>query len=167
MTYVSSKKDINGRFEEALQQIESITEVFTEQDLAKQLGIQYVRFAISDHYRPSDQVVDQIVSFAEKYLKPKTDYIVHVHCRGGSGRTTTIKVLWDMILNGKDVSKEDVFVRQVALGGKDLRIIKQKDPIQDKAALERREFIDRFYEYVRASDGLGVQPWSSWIKKSA
>ncbi len=72
-----------------------------------------------------------------------------------------------MILNGKDVSKEDVFIRQVALGGKDLRIIKQKDPTQDKAALERREFIDRFYEYVRASDGLGVQLWSSWIKKSA
>ncbi len=160
------EKGKNGTLGETIQAEEIAQQVNTEQAVIQKFGVQYVRFAITDHTRPSDVIVDQLVKFMNNVSE---NTWLYVHCRGGSGRTSTFMTMYDMIKNGKKVSKEDILARQVALGGKDLFKVKQKinDDYRNDSSIARCKFIDQFYKYVRANDGLGVQSWSAWVKKTA
>lgn len=157
------EKGKKGALGKTYQEAETLHQVQTEEMLAKQFGIQYVRFAVSDHMRPSDEIVDQFISFVAAL--PKGSW-VHFHCRGGSGRTSTFMTMYDMLRNGKYLGKEDILNRQVAMGGRNLSITNGEDKFRNDLAIERQRFIDKFYLYVQAKDGLGVQPWSVWVKKN-
>ena len=157
------EKGKKGALGKTLKEAETIHQVQTEEMVAKQLGVQYVRFAVSDHMRPSDEIVDEFISFVKAL--PKQSWI-HFHCRGGSGRTSTFMTMYDMIKNGKYLGKDDILARQVAMGGKNLHNTRSEDKFRNSLAIERQKFIDKFYSYVQAKDGLGVQPWSVWVKKN-
>lgn len=162
--YVIEKGE-KGTLGKTVQAEEIVQQVTTEQAVVQKLGVKYVRFAITDHRKPSDEIVDQLVEFMNTISE---NTWLYVHCRGGSGRTSTFMIMYDMVRNGKKVSKEDILARQIALGGKDLFKEKrgEQDNYRQTNSIARHQFIDRFYKYVRANDGLGVQPWSSWVKKS-
>ncbi|MBY0461808.1 MAG: hypothetical protein K2Q34_01330 [Alphaproteobacteria bacterium] len=157
------EKGKKGALGKTLKELETIHQVQTEEMLAKQLGVQYVRFAVSDHMRPSDEIVDEFISFVKAL--PKESW-VHFHCRGGSGRTSTFMTMYDMIKNGKYLGKNDILARQVSMGGKNLHNTKSEDKFRNSLAAERQKFLDKFYSYVQATDGLGTQPWSVWVKKN-
>lgn len=157
------EKGKKGALGETLKEAETIHQVQTEEMVAKQFGAQYVRFAVSDHMRPSDDVVDQFINFIKAL--PKQSWI-HLHCRGGSGRASTFMTMYDMIKNGKNLEKSEILNRQIAMGGRDFSNTSYEDKARSSQAVERQKFIDKFYAYAHANDGLGVQTWSEWVKKN-
>ena len=156
------EKGKKGALGKTYDDVEAIHQAQTEATIAKQLGIQYARFAVSDHMRPNDEIVDQFVEFVTNL--PKNTWL-HFHCRGGSGRTSTFMTMYDMLRNGKNLGKEDILTRQIALGGKDLYNINSAHTHQDSSSVKRERFIDEFYTYVQAEEGLGFQTWSAWARK--
>ena len=52
------------------------------------------------------------------------------------------------------------------MGGKNLHNTRSEDKFPNSLAIERQKFLDKFYSYVQAKDGLGVQPWSVWVTKN-
>lgn len=129
----------------------------TERELIESLGLTYFRMPITDHIRPSDQFVDQFVSFIRHLPK---DAWVHFHCKGGSGRTTTILTMCDMIQNTSKVSLDDYFIRQYLLGGKDLREL-DKNSFKFEVSKERLAFIQQFYTYCCQEPDFQIS-WSEW-----
>lgn len=136
-----------------------IDSIQTERELIHLLGYQYYRLPVTNHVRPSDAIVDQFVNII---LTLPEDAWLHFHCRAGSGRTTTFLVMYDMILNAKKVSFDDIIKRQNLIGGKNLM---KTDPLSYKhlSDLERMEFIKKFYEYCKEVPDFAIS-WSHFIK---
>lgn len=111
------KKDKMGRIIESRTDPLTINSAYTEEMLAKQLGMGYQRFYIPDHMPPDKE---QIRSF-NHFLRtvPKNNWL-YFHCRGGAGRTTTFLMLYDLFLNKNHVELEEIIKRQIEFGGKDL-----------------------------------------------
>lgn len=132
----------------------------TEEQLVKSLGIGYKRFFVTDHHRPLDHVVDEFIAWVKAL--PNNVWL-HFHCRGGVGRTSTFMNMYDMMHNAGDVSYDDIMQRHVLIGGKDF----SKEPKQEykvAPAIERIQFIQKFYEYCLACkpDGF-AKSWSEWL----
>ena len=151
-----SKKD-NYQSEEWVIQL-----LQTERQLAESLGLRYIRLPVADHCRPSNEVVDL---FIQNIRSISGDKWLYFHCRGGSGRATTFMVLYDIMMNSKEVSLKDILKRQHALGGKDLTSM---DPNNNKyhMAVDRLEFIEKFYEYCR-QNSWNTLLWSEWLKNQS
>jgi protein-tyrosine phosphatase len=140
---------------------EEVDDLATEQEIAEQLGVGYVRFSVQDHFLPDAMTVDQFISFVK--VLPANTWL-HFHCRGGKGRTSTFMLMYDMMRNHAYLAKEDFFKRQIALGSKDLDTSTKGHKPLKAAAQNRRNFIHHFYDYVMASDGYRQQGWSEWLK---
>ena len=99
-----------------------------------------------------------------KKLAPGT--WLHFHCRGGKGRSTTFMVLYDILRNGKHVSLDDIVKRQQLLGGSILLEISEKKAAEWKrdAAIERKRFIEQFYEYATSDKGYPQKSWTEWCE---
>ncbi len=136
-----------------------VTSAYTEAILAKNRAVGYIRLPVTDNHRPSDPIVDDFIAFVKK-LPPNS--WLHFHCAAGWGRTSVFLVMYDMIRNAKNDSIEAIFQRQVELGGFDFRA-----PIKDRGwrtplEIERKKFLEKFYEYCKANPKLEVS-WSTWI----
>lgn len=135
----------------------------TEEALSKRLGFNYLRFPVSDHHRPEDSIVDAFVEFIK--TDPK-DAWFHFHCRGGKGRTTTFMTMYDMLMNAKMLSANEIIIRQRQLGGSNL--IKVSDNTEDQwkrnAQIARKAFIESFYEYAASKDGYPNLTWTEWLR---
>jgi len=145
--------------------VSPLGEYRTEQQLALTLAEGYVRFPTTDHCRPRDSEVDRFVSF-EKSLA--ADMWLHVHCRGGDGRTTTFMAMHDMIHNAPQDSLQVILARQGphGIGGVDLT--KTGDPISFEYpfAAERSTFVQDFYRYVcEAKPNQFAPAWSDWVRQ--
>jgi protein-tyrosine phosphatase len=139
-----------------------VQEVYTEAELAKRMGIPYVRIPVTDHLKPSVEVVDQIIHLIKNQLIDQKIWI-HSHCSAGRGRTTTFICMYDMMLNASKVSFEDILLRQALIGGKDLT---EPFDIYDwryEHHFERLQFLKDFYMYCQENPNF-EQYWSSWIK---
>jgi hypothetical protein len=133
----------------------------TEQQIVESLGMGYRRFPTTDHVRPRDEEVDAFVAFAAK-----PDTWLHFHCRGGDGRTTTFLVMRDVLCNAPGVPIDDIVRRQYLLNGAGANLDKPVNPTRFDApfAIERRDFVRDFYDYVCAAKGGGYRlTWSAWI----
>jgi len=149
--------------------IESYTDIpgevktsVTEEELVKSFGGDYYRLTVSDHRQPLVEDVDRFINYITSL---SGDNWIHFHCHAGDGRTTTFMVMYDMMKNAKNVAFEDIVSRQYLLGGIDLT--KDDDfPAYDKQyAIDRTEYLHKFYDYCRAnSDGYKTL-YSEWIKK--
>ena len=58
-------------------------------------GLEYMRLATLDFYRPSDRVVNKFVEL----IKNNPNSWLHLHCHVGKGRTTTFMAMYDMFYN--------------------------------------------------------------------
>lgn len=133
----------------------------TEHELAVQLGVQYVRIPVTDHFRPDHNDVDQFINFVEKL---PAEAWLHFKCRGGKGRTTTFMAIYDMMKH-PTIRKEEFIKRQTLIHGINLSTIAVSGKKGWKSSLniDRINFIERFYEYLHAPDGYGNRKWSQWV----
>lgn len=132
----------------------------TEEELVVESGATYLRWPVTDHHTPSNEIVDRFIALI-KDLKP--DQWIHFHCRGGNGRTSTFMVLYDIVKNGSDVSLKDILKRQTLMGGKNLTDDKETDPEKIKFDRDRLEFLQKFYLYFQQVPNLNIT-WSKWLK---
>ncbi|GMA98444.1 protein tyrosine phosphatase [Pelosinus sp. IPA-1] len=139
-----------------------VTKALTEEEMVKSHGAGYYRLALSDHFRPEDEYVDQ---FVEWYKKLPKDAWLHIHCFAGMGRTTVFMNMVDILQNAKKVSFDDIVGRQGLIGNVDLRTIDGKMNWKRKAYIERLQFTKHFYEYVKQSPKDFPVKYSEWAKK--
>jgi len=135
----------------------------SEQQLSNRLKLNYKRLPVSDHHRPTDAQVDEFIRF---YQGLPEDAWIHMHCRGGKGRTTTFLMMVDMMKNAKTVSLEDIAARHLLLGGSDL--LNLSDDLEKEWkydwAKQRKSFIELFYHYAKSKDYPQVT-WINWLKQ--
>lgn len=129
---------------------------------AQALGLapgRYLRLPVTDHARPADATVDRFVAFVRAL--PAGAH-VHLHCRGGKGRTSTFLALLDLLEHATRLPLEIILERQTRLGDYDLR--KPADPASAKAPCraERLAFVERFYDYAKQNPGGAPRSWTSW-----
>ncbi len=141
----------------------AINAVKTEREFIEERGHRYIRLPVTDHNRPSDQVVDEFIQIVN-CLSP--DEWVHFHCRAGKGRTTTFLTLLDMMKNARAISLEDILARQQMIGGADLKSSGSKQGEMKRAAEERLEFLNHFYVYCHQVPHFEMS-WSEWVDQSS
>lgn len=132
--------------------------ILDEKTFVEQAGGQYHRLPVTDHVRPDRARVDAFVSLVRS-LPPDT--WLHVHCKGGKGRTTSAMVMFDMLHNAGKVSAEDILARQTAIGGSDLVTIGGG---RTELKQDRLDFLLEFHAYAKANplgapDAMG---WGEW-----
>lgn len=147
-----------GKSVNTVKSIDNPKSVEAEEELAKGLGMSYLRITVTDHEKPLD---DQVDLFIESIKNLPKDTWMHFHCRGGAGRTTTFMSMYDMIHNAKNVSFEDIMNRQKLIGGSDL--LKETNQDEDKS---RVEFLNMFYKYCKDNQDGYETSWSQWIKNN-
>lgn len=131
----------------------------SEQELVERNGMNYARIGVADHLRPVDAEVDRFVSTVRSMPK---DTWLHVHCKGGQGRTTTFMVLYDILNNAGRVSLADIAVRQMHFGfGYDVASEGLKVERQ-QFRKDRWAFIQSFYDYAKANPKGQPLLWSEW-----
>lgn len=140
-----------------------VNTVATEKEIVSRFNLGYVRIPITENHSPSPETVDALVNFI---ITLPDNAWVHVHCHGGRGRTTTFLVMYDILLNGKKVSLDDILLRQKLLGGTDILKPLDKQDYRHGALAERVQFIRKFYEYATKSDPAKIK-FSDWLKKNA
>ncbi|WP_253205673.1 phosphatase domain-containing protein [Clostridium estertheticum] len=159
--YVAFDKLKEGKSVNTIPEILNPKKVQTERELAESQKIHYLRLTISDHLKPKDDQVDLFVKETQKIST--NDTWLHLHCRGGVGRTTTFMAMYDMINNAKQVSFEDIIQRQVLIGGSD---ILKKDAEGNKNGDENRaDFLKQFYQYSKQNNDKFKTSWSDWCHK--
>ena len=115
---------------------------------------------VPDHRRPGDVDIDHFVELI-KHLPKKT--WLHIHCRGGSGRTTTFMAMYDMLRNANVVLFEEIIKRQAAVSPYyDLFTVNRKNVILTPYYQARLDFLRQFYRF--SQDYLQGYPenWSQW-----
>jgi Inositol hexakisphosphate len=124
--------------------------------------VDYVRFPTTDHCRPRDAEVQDFVAF-ELALPAGT--WVHFHCRGGDGRTTIFMAMHDIMHNAPADPLSAILARQRQIGGSDLSGPSGKTTsFAYPFDVERRAFVQSFYQYVCAAKPGGFTlPWSVWV----
>ncbi|GIP30997.1 hypothetical protein [Paenibacillus sp. J2TS4] len=138
--------------------------VYSEEELAKSEGVGYTRFCVTDHHRPEDETVDRFIQFVKAVPE---EMWLHFHCRGGVGRATTFILMYDMMRNAGQVAFADILRRQQLIGGRDMYRMNPQDAYKYEAAVQRLDFIDRFYNYCAdCRDDYSVS-WTEWLEESA
>lgn len=137
--------------------------VQTERHLVESYDATYLRLPVTDHNCPTHEVLDQFIDLVKNL---SADQWIHLHCKGGKGRTTTFLALFDMMHNARDVSFEEILARQKAIGGIDLIEIQKKDSERSRAAKERLELLQNFYLYCQQVPNFQIS-WSDWVIKKA
>lgn len=136
-------------------------EAYSEEELATSCQVNYLRLPVTDHCRPSDEVVDQFVNFVKS--APDDEWL-HFHCSAGRGRTTTFLAMYEMIKNPNKLSFEQILDRQVQLGGIHLVTLPADLFWKHEHAEQRADFIRNFYQYCQERPNFD-EPWSSWYEK--
>jgi protein-tyrosine phosphatase len=138
--------------------------VTTEQSLVESLGYTYLRLPVTDHRTPLNIEVDRFVTLV-KNLSSTT--WLHIHCRGGKGRTTTFMAMYDMLKNADKVSFDEIIKRQAAVDPfYDLSDIQRSDSELSIYYKERYDFLRNFYNYAHAALHGYQGRWSEWVAKA-
>ena len=147
-----------GKSINTIKEINNPESVQTEEELAKDLGMSYLRIPVTDHEKPLD---DQVDLFVQSIINLPQGTWIHFHCRGGAGRTTTFMSMYDMMHNANSVSFEDIMKRQTLIGGSDL--LKGDD---EDANQIRPDFMKMFYNYCKDNQDGFQTSWSQWLKNN-
>lgn len=138
----------------------NIKDVSSEETVATTAGFAYQRLTVTDHMAPRDEDVDKFVTIVRQM--PQNTWL-HLHCRGGDGRSTTFFAMFDMLKNADQVSFNDIIQRQAAIKPYyNLFNLENKDPTISPYYKLRLAFLRQFYQF--SSDALrGYQgTWSDW-----
>jgi hypothetical protein len=139
----------------------TVQTVNTERAFVEGVGSTYIRLPVTDHNRPTHEVIDQFVELVKTL---PADQWLHFHCRAGKGRTTTFLTLFDIMKNAQQVSLNDILARQQFIGGSDLNEFQKKEGERKRAAEARIEFVQQFYLYCQQVPNFEVS-WSNWIEQ--
>lgn len=153
------QKTADGEIEKVKPVEFMIHQTSSEQDLLSGLGIQYQRLYVQDFHAPTGDQVDRFIKIVNE-LPENTR--IYFHCRAGIGRTTVFMAMYDMMRNAKHVSFEDILARQAALGGKDLTKFPDKKNFKYKWAVNRLNFLKKFYDYARTNADDFKTSWTEW-----
>ena len=115
-------------------------------------GLEYRRFHTLDHHRPADETVNEFVAFVLSQTEKRW---WHFHCRGGSGRTSTFMLMYDMMHNAAKVSLNDILQRHILAGSRDMPLLDRTLSYKAIPGVERWNFIQQFYDYCRVSIETG------------
>lgn len=140
----------------------NVAQALTEGDLVSLFGVKYYRIQCPDYVKPTDQNVEQFLSFYKSL--PKEAWL-HFHCQAGEGRTTVFMAMYDMLRNAQQVSYEDIMKRQYLLGGQDIRTATSADPWKKEVYAQRAQFTKDFYDYVKQTPDLRVS-WTQWAQEN-
>lgn len=124
----------------------------------------HVRLPVTDHARPSDAAVDRFVALVRGLRGAEH---LHLHCRGGKGRTATFLALYDLLRNATRLPLAALLARQAALSGYDLT--KPADPTAPTAPFiaDRLAFVERFHAYAQQNRDGEPMRWSAWLAEHA
>ncbi|KAL8773800.1 MAG: hypothetical protein Q9203_004383 [Teloschistes exilis] len=142
-------------------------EIQTEAEMIKQLGGEYRHFPITDHTRPSDVIIDQMVE-TFRDVATKSDVTLIIHCHGGMGRTTFAMTMYDMLHSAPNVARDVIVARQIKLRRRDEPKIDQLPEgkaYQKVYATEKVDLRNAFYEYARQNP-IGKHnalPWTAFL----
>lgn len=140
-----------------------IRDIKSEGALVRDLGFRYIRLTITDHRAPDPADVDRLMNLLD-HLPPNT--WIHVHCRGGDGRTTTVMAMMDMLRNADKDSFDDIISRQASVYPfYDLRVIKQNDPELVPYYEARLNFLKSFYAYAKERIAGNRLSWQAWLTR--
>ncbi len=157
LTYKKNLEDLEPK-------IVYVYDAYTEADLAKKMGVDYVRLPVTDHLRPSDEEVDLFINLIKNFKSEYPECWIHFHCSAGRGRSTSFIAMYDMMNNAKNVTFEDILSRQALLGGKDLTQPFTPSDWRYLHHFGRLKFLTEFYNYCLENPNF-EQSWSSWIHK--
>lgn len=128
---------------------------------AKLYGFGYQNFPIGSKYLSKDEDIDKFVAFFDTLPK---NVFLYLHCLFGQGRTSMMLVMVDILRNAPTVSLKDIVRRQYLLGSVNLfdttpwsRLTYTKKTLED-----RKNFIERFYEFICQRKAGKIQLWSEW-----
>jgi len=155
---LTSKDFKSGKFSQGINiPVES---VISEEKAASDAGLQYARLTVTDHMAPRDVDVDQFVQLTRNI---SSDTWLHLHCRGGDGRTTTFMAMYDMLRNADKVSFDEILKRQAAVPPNyDLFEVDRGDPDLTIYYKQRLQFLRDFYQFAKASLQGYRGNWSDW-----
>ncbi len=131
------------------------TRVNSEKQLVNSKGLPYIRIPVTDGKTPTYDMVDYFVELVKS--QPKDTWL-HFHCKQGIGRTTVFMIMYDMLKNSNEVSKDDIIQRQLLLAGFDEKHIKS---FHNE---ERDKFLEEFYKYSKENGNNFNTKWSDWKK---
>lgn len=131
---------------------------------AERHGFDYKNIKIASKSVLSDENVDDIVDFFDHL--PDNVWL-HFHCHHGTGRTSIMLVMLDIMRNAPKVALEDIVKRQHLLGSTDLfNTEKWKHGTYTKQQLEnRKKLVEQFYDFVVQRKSGGIQRWSDWQRQ--
>ena len=135
-----------------------INEISREDELASKNQIGYFRLTVTDHSMPSDEDVDEFLSFVKTL---KEDTWLHFHCRGGKGRTTTFLAMFDMLFNAHLVSFNDIIQRQSDVKP-NYNLLDVKRSRNSSLSLNRLEFLKEFYKFSKDYNNCYKGTWKQW-----
>lgn len=142
-----------------------VTDVKTEEDLAKANGINYVRITATDHVWPTADKVDMFINL---YKTLPANAWLHFHCEAGVGRTSTYMAMYDMMRNPQ-VPLKDILYRHYLIGGNYVAYTIKKPKKTDWKAdyyANKADMIKLFYKYVQANVGNNFSTsWSDYFAK--
>ncbi len=136
----------------------------TERQIIQDIGGDYyIPFKGNGDWLGDQNYVDDMVHYFESL--PKGDD-VYIHCAHGKGRTSTFLVFYDIFRNGKKVSLKDIANRHYCLGREDVlnTDLWAKGTWTQEALDARKDFVERFYDYMSDPQGYGHQSWTQWMK---
>ena len=143
----------------------AIAEARSEANVVEASHARYVRLAVTDHVRPTDEEVERFLTAVHGL---PADGEVLFHCRAGQGRTTTFMVMYDMLRNAAHVSMQDIIIREAALGRDyDLNKLPAPEDWKYPYQQDRAAFIRAFYEYAAANPGGKPLGWKAWLAKTS
>lgn len=155
------KKSPDGAIEKVKPTEYMVHQTTTEEELVTGMKLRYKRIYVQDYHAPTDKEVDR---FLEIVRSVPANRWIYFHCRAGVGRTTVFLTMFDMLHNAKKVSFEEIIARQIALGGKDLGALPAKTHFKHRWAVDRYNFIKKFYEYAHDNRDNFKTSWSQWLK---
>lgn len=142
----------------------TVTAAKTEETVAKELGLRYVRLTATDHTWPDEASIDRFIAFYKTL--PKNAWL-HFHCEAGKGRTTAFMAMYDMMKN-PSVPLADILERQHLIGGNQVINTSSKDSWKTPYYEEKAVMINKFYRYVQQNYHTGFQlSWSEWLHPKA
>lgn len=137
-----------------------VESVHSEAELVKKAGFHYVRLTVTDHRSPLPTEVDAFVDLVSSL--PANSWL-HIHCRGGKGRSITFMAMLDMLNNADKVTFDEIMARQAAIPPfYDLTQIVRDGSELTPYYFERLIFLGEFYDYALQRLAGNSQSWSEW-----
>ncbi len=133
----------NGWYKEIEPQIVQVSQVESEENLAKKNDFSYQRFLIRDFDVPDDAELSKMINFIKNLPQ---DQKLYVHCAGGKGRTGLFLILLDISKNAKNSSLKEIYERQHKLGAAKLDEISEDESWNKEIAVRRLKMIEDFYK---------------------